>query len=161
MSRLTHLDDEGRARMVDVSDKEATARTARAVGSLSCLSATLDQVRAGTTPKGSVIGTAELAGIMAAKRTAELIPLCHPLPLTKADVCIEIDDDLPGFRVAAEVRTNGVTGVEMEALTAVSVACLTLFDMLKAIDRSMIISGIEVTSKSGGRSGDWTRSPDR
>ena len=161
MSRLTHLDDEGRARMVDVSDKEATARTASAAGSLSCLSATLDQVRAGTTPKGSVITTAELAGIMAAKRTAELIPLCHPLPLTKADVRIELDDDLPGFRVAAEVRTNGVTGVEMEALTAVSVACLTLFDMLKAIDRSMIISGIEVTSKSGGRSGDWTRSPDR
>ena len=161
MSQLTHLDDEGRARMVDVSDKEPTARTARAVGSLSCLSATLDQVRAGTTPKGSVTTTAELAGIMAAKRTADLIPLCHPLPLTKADVRIEIDDDLPGFRVAAEVRTNGVTGVEMEALTAVSVACLTLFDMLKAIDRSMIIGGIEVTSKSGGKSGDWTRSPDR
>lgn len=161
MSQLTHLDDEGRARMVDVSDKEPTARTARAVGSLSCLSATLDQVRAGTTPKGSVITTAELAGIMAAKRTAELIPLCHPLPLRKADVRIEIDDDLPGFRVAAEVRTNGVTGVEMEALTAVSVACLTVFDMLKAIDRSMIIGGIEVTSKSGGKSGDWTRSPDQ
>ena len=161
MSQLTHLDDEGRARMVDVSDKEPTARTARAVGSLSCLSATLDQVRAGTTPKGSVITAAELAGIMAAKRTADLIPLCHPLPLTKADVRIEIDDDLPGFRAAAEVRTNGVTGVEMEALTAVSVACLTLFDMLKAIDRSMIIGGIEVTSKSGGKSGDWTRSPDR
>jgi cyclic pyranopterin phosphate synthase len=161
MSQLTHLDDEGRARMVDVSDKEPTARTARAVGSVSCLFATLDQVRAGTTPKGSVITAAELAGIMAAKRTADLIPLCHPLPLTKADVRIEIDDDLPGFRVAAEVRTNGVTGVEMEALTAVSVACLTLFDMLKAIDRSMIIGGIEVTSKSGGKSGDWTRSPDR
>ena len=161
MTRLTHLDDEGRARMVDVSEKEVTARSAGAVGSLSCLPATLDQVRAGTTPKGSVIATAELAGIMAAKRTAELIPLCHPLPLTKADVRIDIDDDLPGFRVAAEVRTNGVTGVEMEALTAVSVACLTLFDMLKAIDRSMIIGGIKVTSKSGGKSGDWARSPER
>ena len=161
MTRLTHLDDEGRARMVDVSNKEVTARSAAAVGSLSCLSATLDQVRAGTMPKGSVIATAELAGVMAAKKTAELIPLCHPLPLTKADVRIEIDDDLPGFRVAAEARTNGVTGVEMEALTAVSVACLTLFDMLKAIDRSMMIGGIEVTSKSGGKSGGWARLPAR
>jgi cyclic pyranopterin phosphate synthase len=94
---------------------------------------------------------------MAAKRTAELIPLCHPLPLTKADVRIEIDDALPGFRIGAEVRTNGVTGVEMEALTAVSVACLTLFDMLKAIDRTMVIGGIEVAAKSGGKSGDWGR----
>ena len=158
MSRLTHLDGQGRARMVDVSEKEATARTARAVGSLSCLAATLDQVRTGTTPKGSVISTAELAGIMAAKRTAELIPLCHPLPLTKAKVSIAIDNELPGFRVEAEVRTKAVTGVEMEALTAVSVACLTLFDMLKAIDRTMIIGGIEVASKSGGKSGDWGRS---
>jgi cyclic pyranopterin phosphate synthase len=158
MSRLSHLDEHGRARMVDVSEKEVTARTARAVGSLTCLPATLDQVRAGTTPKGSVIGTAEVAGVMAAKRTAELIPLCHPLPLTKADVSIEIDDQLPGFRVQAEVRTKGVTGVEMEALTAVSVACLTLFDMLKAIDRTMIVGGIEITAKSGGKSGDWVRS---
>jgi cyclic pyranopterin phosphate synthase len=155
MSRLTHLDDGGRARMVDVSDKEPTARRAVAVGSLTCLPATLGEVRAGKTPKGSVIATAELAGIMAAKRTAELIPLCHPLPLTKASVTIEPDDDLPGFRVQAEMRTNGVTGVEMEALTAVSVACLTLFDMLKAIDRSMVIGGIEVASKSGGKSSDW------
>lgn len=158
MTRLSHLDEHGRARMVDVSEKEVTARTARAVGSLTCLPATLDQVRAGTTPKGSVIGTAEVAGVMAAKRTAELIPLCHPLPLTKADVSIEIDDQLPGFRVQAEVRTKGVTGVEMEALTAVSVACLTLFDMLKAIDRTMIVGGIEITAKSGGKSGDWGRS---
>ena len=158
MSKLTHLDDSGRARMVDVSGKEITARTAKAVGSLTCLPATLDQVRAGATPKGAVIATAELAGIMAAKRTAELIPLCHPLPLTKAEVAIEIDDSLPGFRIGAEVRTNGVTGVEMEALTAVSVACLTLFDMLKAIDRTMIIGGIEVAWKSGGKSGDWGRS---
>jgi cyclic pyranopterin phosphate synthase len=157
MTRLTHLDDHGRARMVDLSDKEVTARSANAVGSLTCLPATLDQVRSGTTPKGSVISTAELAGVMAAKRTAELIPLCHPLPLTKADVRIEIDDALPGFRIGAEVRTNGVTGVEMEALTAVSVACLTLFDMLKAIDRTMVIGGIEVAAKSGGKSGDWGR----
>jgi cyclic pyranopterin phosphate synthase len=157
MKGLTHLDDAGRARMVDVSAKEPTARTATAQGTLSCRRETLEQVRAGTAPKGSVIGTAELAGVMAAKRTADLIPLCHPLPLTKADVRIGIDDDLPGFQVRAEARTNGVTGVEMEALTAVSVACLTLFDMLKAIDRTMVIGGIQVTSKSGGKSGSWGR----
>lgn len=158
MTKLTHLDESGRARMVDVSGKEATARTATARGTLTCLPETLDQVRAGTAPKGSVIRTAELAGIMGAKRTAELIPLCHPLPLTKLEVRIEIDDGLPGFRISSEARTNGVTGVEMEALTAVSIAGLTLFDMLKAIDRTMVIGGIEVTSKSGGKSGDWQRS---
>ena len=157
MSGLTHLDDSGRARMVDVSDKEITARVATATGVLTCERETLEQVRAGTTPKGSVITTAELAGVMAAKRTSELIPLCHPLPLTKVEVRIEIDKQLPGFRVTSEVRTNAVTGVVMEALTAVSVACLTLFDMLKAIDRTMMIGRIEVTSKSGGKSGDWHR----
>jgi cyclic pyranopterin phosphate synthase len=157
MNGLTHLDKSGRARMVDVSDKPATARTATAAGWLRCKPETLDQVRAGKTPKGSVMQTAELAGIMAAKRTAELIPLCHPLPLTKVEVRVELDDALPGFRVSSEVRTNAVTGVEMEALTAASLACLTLFDMLKAIDRTMVIGGIEVTSKSGGRSGDWHR----
>ena len=161
MSKLTHLDEQGRARMVDVSEKQVTARVAVAEGALSCSAATLEQVKSGTTPKGSVIRTAELAGIMAAKRTAELIPLCHPLPITKADVKIEIDDALPGFRVEAEVRTNGVTGVEMEALTAVSVACLTLFDMLKAIDRSMSIGQVRIVSKSGGKSGDWERSEGR
>ncbi|MFL6747195.1 MAG: cyclic pyranopterin monophosphate synthase MoaC [Sphingomicrobium sp.] len=157
MSSLTHLDESGRARMVDVSAKHVTARSATAAGTVTCKTQTLDQVRAGTTPKGSVIATAELAGIMAAKRTAELIPLCHPLPLTSLEVRIEIDDALPGFRLASEVRTNAVTGVEMEALTAVSVACLTLFDMLKAVDRTMVIGGIEVTSKSGGRSGRWRK----
>jgi cyclic pyranopterin phosphate synthase len=157
MSSLTHLDESGRARMVDVSDKETTARIATAAAMLTCQAATVDQVRAGTTPKGSVIQTAELAGIMGAKRTSELIPLCHPLALTKVAVRVEIDEALPGFRVTSEVRTNGVTGVEMEALTAVSVACLTLFDMLKAVDRTMAITGIEVTSKSGGKSGDWRR----
>jgi cyclic pyranopterin phosphate synthase len=155
MSRLSHVGADGRARMVDVSDKAPTNRRASAAGFLRCASATLDQVRAGNAPKGSVIQTAELAGVMAAKRTADLIPLCHPLPLTKAAVTIEMDDDLPGFRIASEVRTNGVTGVEMEALTAVSVACLTLFDMLKAIDRTMTIGGIEVTAKTGGKSGSW------
>jgi len=157
MSGLTHMDDSGRARMVDVSDKDETVRTARARGFLSCKPETLEQALAGTAPKGSAIHTAELAGIMAAKRTAELIPLCHPLPLTKVEVRIDADDGLPGFRVTAEVRTKAVTGVEMEALTAVSVACLTLFDMLKAIDRTMTIGGIEVVSKSGGKSGNWQR----
>ncbi|HEY5711434.1 MAG TPA: cyclic pyranopterin monophosphate synthase MoaC [Allosphingosinicella sp.] len=155
MSRLSHLGEDGRARMVDVSSKEATARVATAEGVLRCDRGTLAHVRAGTAPKGSVVQTAELAGVMAAKRTAELIPLCHPLPLTKVAVTIEMEEDLPGFRVAAEARTRGVTGVEMEALTAVSVACLTLFDMLKAVDRSMTIGDIRVTSKSGGKSGDW------
>jgi cyclic pyranopterin monophosphate synthase len=154
---ITHLDESGRARMVDVSAKEPTARTARAVGTLTCDTQTVDRVREGTAPKGSVIATAELAGIMAAKRTAELIPLCHPLPLTNVEVRIEVEDALPGFRVSSEARTNAATGVEMEALTAVSVACLTLFDMLKAIDRTMVIGGIEVTSKSGGKSGDWRK----
>ena len=155
MSGLSHVDAGGRATMVDVSDKPATARTATARGELRCLPETLAAVAGGTAPKGAVLHTAELAGIMAAKRTAELIPLCHPLPLTKVAVRIAADDALPGFRVEAEVRTNGQTGVEMEALTAVSVACLTLFDMLKAIDRTMVIGAIEVTAKSGGKSGGW------
>ena len=157
MNGLTHLDKAGRPRMVDVSGKESTARSATAEGSLSCRREALDAVLSGSAPKGSVIRTAELAGIMAAKRTADLIPLCHPLPLTKVEVAIDVDEDLPGFRVNAEVRTDAVTGVEMEALTAVSVACLTLFDMLKAIDRTMAIGEIQVTSKTGGKSGDWQR----
>jgi cyclic pyranopterin phosphate synthase len=158
MSGLPHVGGDGRARMVDVSDKAATARTATAEGRLICLPATLAAVRAGTAPKGAVIATAELAGTMAAKRTADLIPLCHPLPLTKVAVTIEPDEALPGFRVSAEVRTVGATGVEMEALTAVTIACLTLFDMLKAIDRTMEIDAVRVTSKEGGRSGSWSRS---
>lgn len=156
MSRLTHLDEEGRARMVDVSAKDATDRTARAEGALRCATDTLALVRSGKTPKGSVVQTAELAGVMAAKKTAELVPLCHPLALTKVDVTIALDESLPGFRVASEVRTVGPTGVEMEALTAVAVACLTLFDMLKAVDRTMLIDGIRVTEKAGGRSGNWS-----
>jgi cyclic pyranopterin phosphate synthase len=155
MSRLSHVGGDGRARMVDVSDKAPTARTATAEGRLICLPATLAAVQAGKAPKGAVIATAELAGTMAAKRTADLIPLCHPLPLTKAAVTVEPDEALPGFRVSAEVRTVGATGVEMEALTAVAIACLTLFDMLKAIDRTMEIGAVRVTSKQGGRSGDW------
>ena len=143
--------------MVDVSAKRVTVREAVARGVVAMQPRTLAQIAAGTLPKGDVLAVARLAGIMAAKRTAELIPLCHPLPLTKVEVRIEIDAQLPGYRVTSEVRTNAVTGVEMEALTAVSVACLTLFDMLKAIDRTMVIGGIEVTSKSGGKSGDWHR----
>lgn len=155
MSRFSHVGEDGRATMVDVTGKAATDRTATAEGWLKCRPETLAQVRAGTTPKGAVIQTAELAGTMAAKRCAELIPLCHPLPLTKIGVTIAPDDALPGFRIAAEVRTHAVTGVEMEALTAVSVAGLTLFDMLKAVDRTMEIGGIKVTAKTGGKSEDW------
>ena len=154
--RLSHIDESGRARMVDVGDKESTDRRAAAEGHLRCRPETLALVREGHAPKGEVIATAELAGVMAAKRTADLVPLCHPLPLAKVEVTIEADEALPGFRVAAEVRTTGQTGVEMEALTAVSVACLTLFDMLKAVDRTMVIGDVRVTAKSGGRSGDWS-----
>ena len=141
--------------MVDVTDKPTTDRRAAAQGQLRCAPETLALVREGKTPKGAVIQTAELAGVMAAKRTGELIPLCHPLALTGITVTIEPDDALPGFQVRAEVRTSGPTGVEMEALTAVSVACLTLFDMLKAVDKGMTIGEMRVTAKSGGRSGDW------
>jgi cyclic pyranopterin phosphate synthase len=157
MTGLSHTDAEGRARMVDVSEKAATARTARAEGRLRCLPETLDKVRAGDTPKTGVVATAELAGIMAAKRTSDLIPLCHPLPLTHVAVAIAEDDSLPGFRVTAEASCQGPTGVEMEALTAVAVACLTLFDMLKAVDRTMVIEGVQVTSKTGGKSGRWEK----
>lgn len=141
--------------MVDVGDKPVTARRARAQGRLSCSAETLALVEEGKAPKGSVIAMAELAGVMAAKRTADLIPLCHPLPLSKIDVAIAMDLSLPGFIVEAVVRTEGRTGVEMEALTAVSVACLTLFDMLKAADKGMTIGEIRVTEKEGGASGAW------
>ena len=157
MSKLTHFDAEGRARMVDVTEKTASDRRATAEGRLVCRPETLAQVRAGTAPQGSVIQTAELAGVMAAKRTADLVPLCHPLALTHVEVRIEPDEKLPGFQVTAEVRTVGPTGAEMEALTAVSVACLTLFDMLKAVDREMSIEAVRVTAKSGGRSGSWSK----
>ena len=139
MTGLSHIDEAGRARMVDVGDKPVTSRTAEARGQPRCAPATLALVRSGETPKGNVIGTAELAGVMAAKQTATLIPLCHPLPLSQVVVEIALDDSLPGFAVTARVRTSGQTGVEMEALTGVSVACLTLFDMLKAVDRTMEI----------------------
>lgn len=158
MSALTHLDSGGRVHMVDVGDKPPTARRAVAEGRVICAPATLSLVRDDHAPKGAVITTAELAGIMGAKRTADLIPLCHPLGLDKVSVTIDLDEALPGFIVTAEARVSGPTGVEMEALTAVSVACLTLYDMLKAADRSMVISQVRLLSKSGGRSGDWTAS---
>lgn len=155
-NRLTHIDASGRADMVDVGDKPVSTRTAIAEGSVTMARATLDLILAGHAKKGDVIATARLAGIMAAKRTHELIPLCHPLLLTKVGVDIEPDDSLPGLRVRALARVSGQTGVEMEALTACSVACLTIYDMAKAVDRGMVIGGIRLLEKTGGVSGDWT-----
>jgi cyclic pyranopterin monophosphate synthase len=152
---LTHFDAAGRAQMVDVGDKAATARVAVAAGAVRMQPATLAMVVAGTAGKGDVIGVARLAGIMGAKRTADLVPLCHPLALTRVTVDLVPDPDLPGLRVTATVATTGPTGVEMEALTAVSVACLTVYDMLKAAERGMVIDGIRVTLKDGGASGRW------
>lgn len=153
MSRLSHLDAQGQAHMVDVGDKAETSRTAIAEGLVLMQPETIATVRAGDARKGDVLGTARLAGIMAAKRTHELIPLCHPLLISKVSVDLTIDDTLPGVRVTAEVRMKGQTGVEMEALTAVSVACLTVYDMVKAADRTMRIEGIRLLHKSGGKSG--------
>jgi cyclic pyranopterin monophosphate synthase len=157
--KLTHLDSEGRADMVDVGDKSATVRTARASGSVIMERATLETILAGNARKGDVIGTARIAGIMAAKRTHEIIPLCHPLLLTLVSVDISADHDLPGLRVLATARVEGKTGVEMEALTAVAAACLTIYDMAKAIDRRMRIAEIRLEEKTGGRSGDYRAAP--
>lgn len=153
--QLSHLDEEGRIKMVDVGAKAVTARTAEASGFVQMSPATVAAVREHRTPKGDPLETARLAGIMAAKRTAELIPLCHSLPLTHADVQITLEEN--GARIAATASTSAQTGVEMEALTAVSVAALTLYDMLKAIDRGMVIGDIRLERKSGGRSGEWKR----
>jgi cyclic pyranopterin phosphate synthase len=155
MSELTHIDARGEARMVDVSDKAVTHRTAVAEGRVRMKPETLALIRAGDAKKGDVLGTARIAGIMAAKRTQELIPLCHPLLLSKVQVELAPDDALPGVAVRATVTVSGQTGVEMEALTAVSVACLTVYDMVKAADRSMVIEGVRLLEKSGGRSGAW------
>jgi cyclic pyranopterin monophosphate synthase len=155
MSRLTHLDESGAASMVDVGAKAVTERLAVAEGQVRMAAATLDLIKAGTAKKGDVIGIARIAGIMAAKRSHELIPLCHPLLLTKVAVDITIDDSLPGLRVEAMAKVSGQTGVEMEALTAVSVACLTIYDMAKAVDRGMVIENIRLLAKSGGKSGDF------
>ncbi len=155
MSELTHLDASGTANMVDVSEKNVTSRTAVAEGSVVMQPETVALIRQGDAKKGDVLGTARLAGIMASKRTHELIPLCHPLLLSKVRVDCAIDETLPGVRVTAEVKVAGQTGVEMEALTAVSVACLTIYDMVKAADRGMHIEGIRLLMKSGGRSGTY------
>ena len=141
--------------MVDVGGKAETERTAIAEGAVTMLPATLDTILAGDAKKGDVLGTARIAGIMAAKKTHELIPLCHPLLLTKVSVDIEPDRSLPGLRVRALARVTGKTGVEMEALTAASVACLTIYDMAKAVDRGMVITGVRLVEKTGGKSGDW------
>ncbi len=159
MAKLTHIDASGAADMVDVGDKAITDRLAVAQGQVVMAAQTLRLIRAGDAKKGDVIGTARLAGIMAAKRTADLIPLCHPLPLSSVKIEAELDDDLPGVRFTARVRVTGRTGVEMEALTAVSVACLTVYDMVKAADRAMRIEAIRLLEKSGGASGDWRADP--
>lgn len=155
MSGLTHVDGTGRASMVDVSEKAVTSRQALACGYVKMAPPTMDLVKQDRNKKGHVQSVAELAGIMASKKTSDLIPLCHPLPLSKVSVRIEMDQDLPGLKVEALAKTSGQTGVEMEALTAVSVACLTIYDMLKAAEKTMEISGIKLLKKSGGKSGDW------
>jgi cyclic pyranopterin phosphate synthase len=152
---LTHLSASGEANMVDVGDKAATSREATAEGRVVMAPETLALIIAGDAKKGDVLGTARIAGIMAAKRTHELIPLCHSLALTKVAVDLTPDETLPGVRVTATTRVNGPTGVEMEALTAVSIACLTIYDMTKAVDRGMQIEGVRLLAKSGGRSGDF------
>ncbi|NQZ72985.1 MAG: cyclic pyranopterin monophosphate synthase MoaC [Dinoroseobacter sp.] len=153
MSGLTHFDGKGDAHMVDVSEKDVTARIAVASGAVRMASETLAMITEGRAKKGDVLGVARLAGIMGAKKTADLVPLCHPLPITKVSVELTPDEDLPGVRIEATVKTTGQTGVEMEALTAVSVAGLTLYDMVKAVDKAMVIEAIRVDLKDGGKSG--------
>jgi cyclic pyranopterin phosphate synthase len=153
MTRLTHLDEQGSARMVDVSAKSATVREATASGRIRMTADALDAIRAGSVKKGDVLAVARVAGIMAAKKTSDLIPLCHPLPIS--GVTLDLDYEADAIRATATVRTTHTTGVEMEALTAVSVALLTIYDMAKALDRGMTIGDISLRAKSGGRSGDW------
>ena len=153
MSDLTHFDGQGHAHMVDVSDKDVTARVAMAEGHIKMAPETYDIIAEGRAKKGDVLSVARLAGIMGAKKTSDLIPLCHPLPVTKVAVELTLDPDLPGVRIEGTVKTTGQTGVEMEALTAVSVAALTVYDMAKAVDRAMEIGGIRVILKDGGKSG--------
>lgn len=155
--KLTHLDDEGRPRMVDVSGKDETDRVAVAEGRIRMAPETLECLREGRTPKGDVLQVAELAGIMGGKRTGELIPLCHVLPGASVSLILDEDPDLPGVVARAEARYRGRTGVEMEALTAVSVALLTVYDMLKAVDRGMVVEHVALLRKEGGRSGAWDR----
>jgi cyclic pyranopterin phosphate synthase len=159
--RLSHLDEQATARMVDVSAKDETERSAVAEGRVRCDAATLRLVETGMAVKGDVLGVARIAGVLAAKRTAELIPLCHPLPLTHVDVDLACDASLPGVRIRATARTVGRTGVEMEALTAVAVAALTVIDMIKSTDRWATLEGIGMVAKHGGRSGSVERPPER
>ena len=156
---LTHLDESGAANMVDVAEKPVTERIAVAEGAVIMAPATLAMIRAGDAKKGDVIGTARIAGIMAAKRTHELIPLCHAIALSAITIDIEPDDALPGLRVRATAKVADRTGVEMEALTAVALACLTIYDMAKAADRGMEVTAIRLVEKRGGRSGTWRRAP--
>lgn len=160
MSKLSHVGTDGSARMVDVGDKRVTARVARASGSIRMKPATVEAIRRNSLVKGDVLTVARVAGIMAAKRTAELIPLCHTLALDDVQVSAAIDDELPGVRVEATAKTSGRTGVEMEAMVAVSVTLVTVYDMAKGVDREMVISDIRLEEKSGGKSGDWKRSRD-
>lgn len=155
--KLSHLDAQGQAQMVDVSEKAITKRQAVAVATVRMSSETFSAIEAGNAPKGDVLGTAKIAGIMAAKQTSQLIPLCHPLPLQKVEVQIIPDSELPGYQIQATVTIKAETGVEMEALTAVSVAALTLYDMAKALEKSIQIESIHLISKTGGKSGDYIR----
>ncbi len=157
--RLSHLNEKGEANMVDVSTKAVTHRIARAEGFVSMAVETLALIETGTAKKGDVLATARIAGIMAAKKTSDLIPLCHPLPITKATVDFEPSANPSGLHITAEVKVAGQTGVEMEALTAVSVACLTVYDMLKAVDKAMTFDGIRLVEKFGGRSGHFRAAP--
>ena len=157
MSELSHVGPDGRARMVDVGTKPETDRRARASGSIRMARGTLEAIERNQMEKGDVIGVARVAGVMAAKRTAELVPLCHPLPLTDIQVEVTADASLPGLRVQAEARTVGRTGVEMEALVAVSMTLITVYDMAKSQDRGMVISEVRLEEKSGGKSGTWRR----
>jgi len=160
MGQLTHLDEQGHAIMVDVAAKAVTSRTAVAAGEVRMAPATLQAIRSGDAPKGDVLAAARIAGIMAAKRTPDLIPLCHPLLLSKVAVEFTIDDVANRIVITATVRCQGQTGVEMEALTAVSVAALTIYDMAKALDKAMIITNVRLLEKQGGKSGDWQRAPE-
>lgn len=155
--RLSHVGPDGAAQMVDVSGKAETARMARATGTIRMERTTLDAIRANSIAKGDVIAVARVAGVMAAKKTAELIPLCHPLPLTDVQIDLEPDESIPGLRATATTRTFGRTGVEIEAISAVCVTLVTVYDMAKAIDKTMLISDVCLLEKTGGRSGDWRR----
>jgi cyclic pyranopterin phosphate synthase len=159
MSTLTHLNARGEAHMVDVGGKQETPRSARAAGCIRMRADTLAALVEGRHPKGDVLAVARVAGIMAAKRTADLIPLCHPIPLAGVEILCTTDDSLPGVRIEVAVRTSARTGVEMEALTAVQIALLTVYDMCKALDRGMVIGGVRLLEKAGGQSGHWQADP--